>query len=365
MWHGTAGAQSVDFVIANFSNATLRLFEIRNGRGELVRDVKSGYSHGHRGAVGSVWRINWLTGREVCKFAVHERMTIVVVDAPAVPRGWETQTIAGFQVLFSPALLRDEASSVRAHQFMRDQLDAVTRFVPPAALQQLRRVRLWLDLDASGSSRALAFYKSPPSIFTASRGDRPTEHNFGYGGFHGAMFLGIVFPNIVDAIAISGVSRAMIVLHELAHAYHHQMLGMWNPDVKQTYEAAKPRVSTAMCHSGMAMYAPVGYAMSNEREYFSGLTEAYFRRNAQNSFDANELKSYDDGFRLVERAWNGALGRLLRSRRWLADPGLSADRRCLRALRPPKGRTLFLAPYGERSTAMDLEPWSAGRAPGA
>jgi hypothetical protein len=309
IFHGAARAESVDFVIANFSNATLQLFEIQNGRGELVRDMESGNSHGHRGAAGSVWQINWLTGREVCKFAVREPMTIVTVDAPAVPAGWETHTIAGFQVLFSPALLRDETSSVRARQFMYDHLDAVTRFVPPTALQHLRRVRLWLDLDASGNSRALAFYKSPPSTFTASPSDRPPEHNFGYGGFHRAMLLGIVFPNIVDAIEISGASQApMIVLHELAHAYHHQVLGMWNPDIKQTYEAAKAKGLYRDVSFWSGNIAPVGYAMSNEREYFAGLTEAYFGQNAQNPFGANELKSRDpDGFRLAERAWNGAL----------------------------------------------------------
>ena len=307
--HGAARAQSVDFVIANFSNAMLQLFEIQNDRGELVRNMEPGHSHGHRGAAGSMWRIHWLTGREVCKFALHERMTIVTVDAPAVPPGWETQTISGFQVLLSQALLRKEAASSRAQQFMHDHLDAVTRIVPPAALQQLRRVRLWLDLDASGTSRALAFYKSPPSIPTASPSDRPTEHNFGYGGFHGAMFLGIVFPNIADAIAISEISRApMIVLHELAHAYHHQVLGMWNPDIKQTYEAAKAKGLYRNVSFWNGNIAPVGYAMSNEREYFAGLTEAYFGQNAQNPFGANELKSRDpNGFRLVERAWNGAL----------------------------------------------------------
>ena len=309
IWHGTAGAQSVDFVIANFSNAILQLFEIQNGRGAFVRDMESGYSHGHRGAAGSMWRINWLTGREVCKFAVHEPVTIVTVDAPTVPAGWREQAIAGFQVLFSPALLRDETASVRAYQFMHDHLTAVTRFVPPAALQHLRRVRLWLDLDASGNSRALAFYKSPPSILTASPSYRHTEQNFGYGGFQGAMFLGIVFPNIAEAIAISGVSRApMIVLHELAHAYHHQVLGVWNPDIKRTYEAAKTKGLYRDVSFWSGNIAPVGYAMSNEREYFAGLTEAYFGQNAQNPFDANELRSYDpDGFRLVARAWNGAL----------------------------------------------------------
>jgi hypothetical protein len=306
---GTAGAQGVDFVIANFSNAMLQLFEIQNGRGELVRNIESGYPHGHRGAAGSVWRINWLMGREVCKFAVRDRMTVVTVDAPAVPAGWKKETIAGFQVLFSPTLLRDEASSIRARQFMHDRLNAVTRFVPPAALQNLRRVRLWLDLDASGSSRALAFYTSSPSLFTASPSDRHTEHNFGYGGFHGAMYLGIVFPNIVDAIAISDVLRApMIVLHELAHAYHHQVLGMWNLEVKQTYEAAKARGLYRNVAYRNGAIAPVGYAMSNEREYFAGLTEAYFGKNHHAPFDADELMSYDpDGFRLIERAWNGAL----------------------------------------------------------
>jgi hypothetical protein len=236
-------------------------------------------------------------------------MTIVTVDTPAVPAGWEMQTIVGFQVLFSPALLRDEASSGRARQFMHDHLDAVARFVPPAALQRLRHVRLWLDLDASGNSRALAFYKSPPSVFTASPSDRPGEHNFGYDGFHRAMFLGVVFPNIVDAMAISGVSRApMIVLHELAHAYHHQVLGTWNPDIKQAYEAARAKGLYRNVSFWNDSIAPVGYAMSNEREYFAGLTEAYFGHNAQNPVDAGELKSRDpDGFRLVERAWNGGL----------------------------------------------------------
>jgi hypothetical protein len=306
---GTAGAQSVDFVIANFSSAMLQLFEIQNGRGELVRNIESGYPRSHRGAAGSVWRINWLLGREVCKFAVRERMTIVTVDAPAVPTEWKKEAIAGFQVLFSPTLLRDEASSIRARQFMHDRLNAVTRLVPPAALQHLRRVRLWLDLDASGSSRALAFYKSSPSTFTASPSDRHTEHNLGYGGFHGAMYLGVIFPNIVDAIAISDVWRSpMMVLHELAHAYHHQVLGMWNPEITQTYEAAKAKGLYRNVSYWNGSIAPVGYAMSNEREYFAVLTEAYFGKNDQNPFDADELKSYDpDGFRLIERAWNGAL----------------------------------------------------------
>jgi hypothetical protein len=298
--HGTAGAQRVDFVIANFSNAMLQLFEVQNGRGELIRNLESGHPHGHRGAAGSVWRINWLLGPEVCRFTVRERMTIVTVDAPAVPAGWRKETIAGFQVLFSPALLRDEASSVRVRQIMHDRLDDVARLVPPAALQHLRRVRLWLNVDPSGFSGA--FYATWPS-------NLHDERARGYGEVHGAMYQSAVFPSIIQLIEITDSLKApMVVLHELAHAYHHQVIGSENIEIKQTYEAAKAKGLYRNVSYPNGAVVPVGYAMSNEWEYFAVLTETYFGRNHHAPFDAGELKSYDpDGFRLIERAWSGAL----------------------------------------------------------
>jgi hypothetical protein len=223
----------------------------------------------------------------------------VTVDVPAVPAGWKKEMIAGFQVMFSPALLREEATSVRVRQIMRDRLGEVTRLVPPTALQHLRRVRLWLNLDPSGFSGA--FYASSPS-------NRHDERARGYGEFHGAMYQGAVFPNIVRMIERTDDLKApLVVLHELAHGYHHQVLGPANVEIKQTYEAAKAKGLYRNVSSRNGAIAPVGYAMSNEREYFAVLSQTYFGKNDQAPFDADELKTYDpDGFRLVERAWNGA-----------------------------------------------------------
>src|SRR5215470_1501540 len=171
--HGTARAQIPEFVVANFSSAMLELSEVQNG--ELGFRVASGSATNHKSYVGAVWRISWLMGQEVCKFVVRDRMTIVTVDAPAPPAGWKQETIAGFQVVFSPALLASDASSNRAREFLGDHLAETTRLVPAEAVSNLKKVRLWLDLDAAGDSRGLAFYAASPSIGAAARSDRHAE----------------------------------------------------------------------------------------------------------------------------------------------------------------------------------------------
>lgn len=300
IFQGAAGAQNRDFVIANFSTAALELFEIQGGQEKFVDRIYSGHPRHHTGKVGTEWRINWLFGREVCKFTVRDRMTVVTVDAPAVPADWKEEAIADFQVMFSPALLREEASYVRARQIMHDRLSDVTRLVPTGAVRHLQRARLWLNLDPTGFSGA--FYAAWPS-------NRHDERARAYGEFHGAMYQGAVFPNIIRLIERStDLKSPMVVLHELAHGYHHQVLGPANVEIKQTYETAKAKGLYRNVSYRNGAIAPVGYAMSNEREYFAVLSQTYFGKNNQNPFDADELKTYDpDGFRLMERAWNGAL----------------------------------------------------------
>src|SRR5262245_44487717 len=105
-----ARSQAADLTIANFSNAELQLLEVRNGADHLIGTVRSSRGLSHPGAAGTAWRIRWLLGDEVCRFVMRDRRTVVTVDAPAMPAGWRQQTVAGFRVLFSPALLRDPAS---------------------------------------------------------------------------------------------------------------------------------------------------------------------------------------------------------------------------------------------------------------
>jgi len=99
-----------------------------------------------------------------------------------------------------------------------------------------------------------------------------------------------------------------VMLHELAHAYHDQVLDFDNPTVKERYEAAKEA----------GLYKSVlhidgedreHYALSNHKEFFAEMTEAYVRTNDFYPFVRSELRRHDpETYRLLESIW-GPIGK--------------------------------------------------------
>ena len=69
-----------------------------------------------------------------------------------------------------------------------------------------------------------------------------------------------------------------MVLHELAHAYHHRVLGYDNPDIRAAYEraVASKTYESVLRYNGRMERA---YALNNDQEYFAELTEAFFGQN--------------------------------------------------------------------------------------
>jgi hypothetical protein len=96
-----------------------------------------------------------------------------------------------------------------------------------------------------------------------------------------------------------------MVLHELAHAYHHQFLadGYDNSDVKAVFQQAmaSERYKTLLHIDGRRR---PGYAATNPMEYFAETAEAYFGTNDFFPFVRSELKEHDEAaFALHERLW--------------------------------------------------------------
>ena len=85
-----------------------------------------------------------------------------------------------------------------------------------------------------------------------------------------------------------------MVLHELAHAYHHQFLedGFDNPEVKAAYDRAmKSKLYQKVLRiNGRDEKA---YAATNPMEYFAEATEAFFGTNDFYPFVRSELKRHD------------------------------------------------------------------------
>ena len=95
------------------------------------------------------------------------------------------------------------------------------------------------------------------------------------------MTFGFWRPAVVLPVAAVGWSRERfdaVVLHELAHAYHDQVLGFGHPEVRAAWErAAEGGTYDAIArNNGRTERA---YAITDHKEYFAELTESYFGTN--------------------------------------------------------------------------------------
>ena len=103
-----------------------------------------------------------------------------------------------------------------------------------------------------------------------------------------------------------------MVLHELAHGYHHQALdrGFANPEVRAAFERATEGGSyKAVLRSGGEVEP--AYALSNPMEYFAEGSEAYFGTNDFYPFVRAELRRHDPALAaLLGKLWgDGPAGR--------------------------------------------------------
>jgi len=102
----------------------------------------------------------------------------------------------------------------------------------------------------------------------------------------------------------------VLVLHELAHAYHDQVIpeGYQNKGILGAFQQAKAAGTyDAVNRWTGEKYADKpskAYAMNNQMEYFAESTESYFDRNDFEPFNRAELLAKDpDMLKVVEKIW--------------------------------------------------------------
>ena len=94
-----------------------------------------------------------------------------------------------------------------------------------------------------------------------------------------------------------------VILHELAHAYHNQILGYDQPEIIKAYDDAMKKgiYQKSLLHTGKTVKH---YATTNHKEYFAEATEAYLYHNDFYPFVRAELNQHDPAaFALMERVW--------------------------------------------------------------
>lgn len=214
---------------------------------------------------------------------------------PAVRFDPVLKEIEGFPVFIEPALLEGEHAEVGAKSIgmLRNHLERINVLVPEPALGQLQQVGIWIEVDHPLTDVEPGPYHGGQQWLIDNGWDR----------------------RMVDCVHVTRAAsllerhhmlkHPMVILHELAHAYHDQFMedGYQNKLILDAFNnaMAKGLYDEVLDYKGRTVKA---YATSNQMEYFAEATEAYFYRNDFYPFLNAELKQHDPmGYELMRTIW--------------------------------------------------------------
>jgi hypothetical protein len=220
-------------------------------------------------------------------------------DAPGgVPEGYERRTLQGFTVFVNKQVLAHNTDRFGRQPLsvLEQELTDLRRILVRRIVSVLQEVPIWAEWDNTDPKDAgiLAKYYGGPAEEYKKMGGDPRKAN-------GVEVLSL---RRLGEIRRPGSSlQQIIILHEMAHAVQHRLLGWGNPELEATFKQATDRklydeVNDRFGRRGKA------YARTNAAEYFAELSCAYLDSCNYFPFNNEQLKGYDPvGYKFVERVW--------------------------------------------------------------
>jgi hypothetical protein len=172
---------------------------------------------------------------------------------------------------------------------LRVQLYQITRMVPAPAVEKLRKIAIWVELEEPHHP-CMCYH---PDVGWLS------EHDMN--------------PDKARCVEVANARNFLtwtkqqpwMVFHELAHGYHHQVLeaGYDNADLADALTAAKEeKLYDEVLHINGRKQRH--YALTNQMEYFAEQSEAFFGTNDFYPFVRSELEQHDPRmFALLKKQW--------------------------------------------------------------
>ncbi len=196
--------------------------------------------------------------------------------------------VQGFQIYIHPNLKEHPAERDQMVSMLDEKLKEIHKIVPKAAVSKLKTTKIWISWE-SKSSVAAVYHPSAAWL---------AQHKF-----NPDMEKSVELGNAKNVLNWTKLNQPYMVLHELAHAYHHQHVGYGDKSIKAAYEAAVASGKyddVEMKPQGRGKH----YGMNNEMEFFAELSESYFGLNDFQPFTRSDLKSFDpQAYAAVEAAW--------------------------------------------------------------
>jgi hypothetical protein len=197
---------------------------------------------------------------------------------PFVPSTkYATTRVAGWTVRVNRELLTTQSElGSNALALLVVKLREITNTVPPRAGAALQRVPIWLGVN-DGHAPCAEYH--PSKDWLVKNGYNPDKAKC------------VEIGNARKFIDWTP-RQPMMLLHELAHAYHDQVLGFDDARIRQRFERAKSARSyeSVERNNGRSERA---YALTDHKEYFAEATEAFFGTNDFYPFTREELRKHD------------------------------------------------------------------------
>ncbi len=216
----------------------------------------------------------------------------------AVPAGYEKRDIEGFTVYVNHEVLAHPND-----RFFRPSLDVLARelndlkrVLNPRIVAVLQEVPVWAEWDNTDkqSPGVLARYYGGSAEGLLKLGGDPRKANC----------VEVLSIRRLGEIRRPGTAlQQIIILHEMAHAVHHRLLGWDNPELEAVFKQATDRklyeqVNDRFGRSGKA------YARTNAAEYFAEISCAYLDSCNYYPFNNQQLQGYDPaGYKFVRQVW--------------------------------------------------------------
>ena len=201
--------------------------------------------------------------------------------------------LEGWTIKVDPKLLKNENNEFKDQVFtaLANHLQRIKYILPAAKVKEMQKLPIWLDHHYEPLS-SMQYHPGATWLRANKHDPRLVKH--------------VHIPR-AKALLNRGqwAKHPYVILHELAHAYHDQVLenGFQNKAVLDAYKEAKAKgtYEKVLLYSGRTVKH---YGLNNQMEYFAESTESYLGVNDFYPFVRAELNEHDPGmFQLLKKIW--------------------------------------------------------------
>ena len=203
--------------------------------------------------------------------------------------------VEGWTVKVDPELLTPEnkTQGQRLLKALANHLQRVEFILSAEKVKQLKQISIWVEHDGTGTG--LVYHPSERWLERNGMDPRLAKH--------------VHVPKVGHLLdQDQWAKHPYAIMHELAHAYHDQVLGFDDAEIIAAFDQAKKAkiYDSVLAHNHVKVKH---YSLTNHKEYFAESTEAYLGVNDFYPFVRAELKEHDPRmFSLQEKIW-GRIGR--------------------------------------------------------